>query len=156
MFFRTVILSTFLILSIPSIGQIDIDLLDEYRGRYLGDFSYWLICNEDSNLVKPDTLTFTANHPICDDSFGFEFKKKKIKSVGGYNKVYRLVYPKKIAKFYKEEDDWYLRLLIKSDLTKIFKLFELSKTPNEKGGKQAYAPFRYKMIFVKVEEIKEG
>jgi hypothetical protein len=141
-------------LSISSIGQIDIDLLGEYKGRFLGDYSYWLTCNGDSNLVKPDTIIFTANHPICDDSFGFEFKNSKIKSVGGYNKVYRLVHPKKIAKFYKEDENWYLRLLVTGDLTRVFKLIELSKKPNEKGGKRAYAPFRYKMVFVIAETIK--
>jgi len=113
-----------------------------------------LTCNQDSNLVKPDTLIFTANYPICDDSFGFQFKKSKIKSVGGYNKVYRLVYPKKIAKFYKKEEYWYLKLLITDKITKVFKLIELSKKPNEKGGKFAYSPFRYKMVFVDVESIK--
>ena len=152
MLFRIAILSTFLSLSINSIGQIDIDILNEYRGRYLGDYSYWLICNQDSNLIKPDTIIFTANYPICDDSFGLEFKKLKIKSVGGYNKVYRLVYPKKIAKFYKEEEYWYLKLLITHNITKVFKLIELSKKPNEKGGKYAYAPFKYKMIFVVVKD----
>lgn len=152
MLFRIAILSTFLSLSISSIGQIDIDLLKEYRGRYLGDYSYWLTCNQDSNLVKPDTIIFTANYPICDNSFGLEFKKSKIKSVGGYNEVYRLVYPKKIAKFYKEEEYWYLKLLITHNITKVFKLIELSKKPNEKGGKYAYAPFQYKMIFVVVKD----
>ncbi len=151
MHFRIAILSTFLTWSVCSIGQIDMDLLNQYKGRYLGDYSYWLTCNNDSNLYRNDTVIFTANYPICDESFGLEFKKSKIKSVGGYNEVYRLVYPKKIAKFYKEEEHWYLRLLVIPGTIKIFKLIELSKEPKLKGSKFAYETFQYKMVFVVVK-----
>ena len=152
MFFRIVILSIFISSAVNSIGQIDIDLLNQYRGRYLGDYSFWLTCNKDSNLVHNDTIIFTANYPHCDPTFGLEFKKLRIKSVGGYKDPFRLVYPKGIAKFYKKEEHWYLRLFVTNNIPRLYKLIKLSKKPDEKASKYAYAKFQYKMIFILVSK----